>query len=183
MHAREGKQNEKHGARPGRTRIRVPAFLCAFLLVTPLASAGGSAGIAVLNISAQDERAVIRTADGKTKIVKPGDVIGPKELNVQGSKSRNEGSGGRTGTSAQDTNGGAVRTLTVTEIAEGRVVLEETRGDETETVLIRIGDGGQTVQRIRKTAEQKPEAVAPLSVPFKEPRVGRGKEKPGSRRP
>ena len=32
--------------------------------------------IQVLKIAAQDERAVIRTPDGKTQIIKPGDTLG-----------------------------------------------------------------------------------------------------------
>ena len=39
----------------------------------------------------------------------------------------------------------------VIEIVEGRVVIEEGKGKDAETVIIRITDGRQTVERTRKT--------------------------------
>jgi hypothetical protein len=86
--------------------------------------------IQVLKIAAQDERAVIRTPDGKTQIIKPGDSLG--------------------------TNG------KVTEIAADRVVVEEKKENETEKVIIRLGNGIQKVERMKKNGEQAPAMYAPV---------------------
>ncbi len=48
----------------------------------------------------------------------------------------------------------------VTEITEGRVVLEEKNGNEVETVIIRLEDGKQRVERIKKLGEKQPEFYA-----------------------
>jgi len=85
--------------------------------------------IQVLKIAAQDERAVIRTPDGTTQIIKPGDPLG--------------------------TNG------KVTEIAADRVVIEEKQEQGTEKVIIRLVDGKQKIERVRKTAGQAPTMLAP----------------------
>ncbi|MDH4163507.1 MAG: hypothetical protein OEW15_12565 [Nitrospirota bacterium] len=49
----------------------------------------------------------------------------------------------------------------VTEIAEGRVVIEEGAGKDVETVIIRVERGTQTVERIKKVADPKPMLLAP----------------------
>jgi hypothetical protein len=55
----------------------LPVFwLLFFLFNLSYAFAGSIDDIRVLKISAQDERAVIKTPDGKTQIIKPGDPIG-----------------------------------------------------------------------------------------------------------
>ena len=48
----------------------------------------------------------------------------------------------------------------VVEITAGRVVLEEKTGNETETVIIRLEDGKQRVERIKKAAEKQPQLYA-----------------------
>src|SRR3990172_605649 len=85
--------------------------------------------IQVLKIAAQDERAVIKTPDGKTQIIKPGDPVGASGK--------------------------------VTEIATDRVVVEEKKGNETEQVIIRLINGKQKVERLKKTGEQAPAMFAP----------------------
>ena len=84
--------------------------------------------VQILKISPQDERAVIRTPDGKTQIIKPGDTFG---------------------TSGK-----------VVEITADRVVIEEKKGDETEKIIIRLENGKQRVERIKKTAEKQPQLYA-----------------------
>jgi hypothetical protein len=93
-------------------------------------------GIQILKISPQDERAVIKTADGKTKIIMPGEIINSGQQSVA---------------SFQQKQDSKKHIFTVIEIAEGRVVLEERQGNDKETVIIRLKDGKQTVERIRKT--------------------------------
>ena len=89
----------------------------------------------VLKISVQDARAVIRTPEGKTMVIKPGDDLG---------------SAGK-----------------VIEIAADRVVLEEKNGAETETVIIRLKDGKQSVERLKKTDQKRPVLYAPASKELK----------------
>lgn len=85
--------------------------------------------IQVLKIAAQDERAVIKTPDGKMLIIKVGDSIGDHGK--------------------------------VVEITADRIVLEEQKGKETEKVIIRLIDGKQKVERLRKTGEQSAPLLAP----------------------
>jgi hypothetical protein len=111
-------------------RKSFPVFWLLFFLVNlSYAFAGSYDDIHVLKISAQDERAVIKTPDGKMQIIKPGDPIG-----VSGK---------------------------ITEIAADRVVVEEKTGNETEKVIIRLINGKQKVERIKKTVEQAPAMRAP----------------------
>jgi hypothetical protein len=49
----------------------------------------------------------------------------------------------------------------VTEIAEGRVVIEEGTGKDAETVIIRLENDKQKVERIRRTGDRKPLFLAP----------------------
>ncbi len=115
-------------------------------------------GIQVLNISPQDERAVIKTADSKTQVIKPGDVISSDQTKANsGQQSAVSGqekttSSQRSASSSQQKQEKNNATLTVIEIAEGSVVLEERQGNDKGTVIIRMKDGKQTVERIRKTA-------------------------------
>ncbi len=48
------------------------------------------------------------------------------------------------------------KTAKIVEIAAGRVVIEEKAGNQAETVIIRLEDGKQRVERIRKTGEKQP---------------------------
>lgn len=118
-----------------------PVILLLFLLFNlSYAFAGSVDDIHVLKISAQDERAVIKTVDGNTQIIKPGDPVG---------------------TSGK-----------VTEIAAGRVVIEEKKGNETEKVIIRLINGQQKVERIKKTVEQAPAMLAPAGKDVKAKKQG-----------
>jgi hypothetical protein len=55
-------------------------------------------------------------------------------------------------------------TMTVKEIAPGRIVLEEKSGKGPETVIVRL-DGGKTrIERLSKTPERRPLLVAPAKV-------------------
>jgi len=92
--------------------------------------------IQVLKIAAQDERAVIRTPDGKTQILKPGDSLGANGK--------------------------------VSEIAADRVVVEEKKGDKTEKVIIRLVNGKQKIERIKKAGEQAPTMRAPADDAVKD---------------
>jgi hypothetical protein len=86
--------------------------------------------VQLLKISGSDERAVIKTPDGKLVVIKVGDVIG----NQNGK---------------------------ITEIAAGRVVVEEKVGRETETVIFRLEGGKQRIERIKRVGEPRPPLLAP----------------------
>ena len=49
----------------------------------------------------------------------------------------------------------------IVEISDGRVVLEEGKGAETETVIIRLENGKQKVERVKKGAQPGPRLLAP----------------------
>ena len=53
------------------------------------------------------------------------------------------------------------KTGKVIEIAAGRVVIEEKKGKETEKIIIRLDDGKQKVERMKKTGEKPPMLLAP----------------------
>jgi len=112
------------------------------IICTTTAFADSVEGIQILKIAAQDDRAVIKTPDGKTQIIKPGDALG--------------------------TNG------KVTEIAADRVVIEEKNRNETEKVIIRLIDGKQKVERLKKTGEQAPAMLAPAEKDVKTKSQGSG---------
>jgi hypothetical protein len=115
-------------------KTRIAIIIIAILL--PLASVAGESTkkdstypIHVLKISVQDARAVIRTPEGKTMVIKPGDDLG---------------AAGK-----------------IVEITADRVVLEEKSGVEAETVLIRLKDGKQSIERLKKTDQKRPVLYAP----------------------
>jgi hypothetical protein len=93
--------------------------------------------IQILRIMEKDERAVIKTPEGNMQVIKVGDVIGKGDLRVPGSG------------------------LRVLEIIEGRIVFEERTDKGVETVIVRIEDGKQRVERIRKFGDKQ----APLYAP------------------
>jgi hypothetical protein len=86
--------------------------------------------VQLLKISGSDERAVIKTPDGKLVVIKVGDAIG----NQKGK---------------------------ITEIAAGRVVVEEKVGREIETVIFRLEGGRQRIERIKRFGEERPMMLAP----------------------
>ena len=108
--------------------IRTIVFAASALLIPVTATAGEAVNtgsidtVQVLKISSQDERAVIRTPDGKLQLIKVGDPIG--------------GYG------------------KVVEIASDRVVTEAKRKEDNEKVIIRLINGQQKIERLRKTGAQ-----------------------------
>ncbi len=50
----------------------------------------------------------------------------------------------------------------ITEIAADRIVVEETKGNETEKVIIRLVHGKQKVERMKKNGERAPAMYAPV---------------------
>jgi len=76
--------------------------------------------IRIMKISPQDERAVIKTPDGKLQMIKVGDSVG---------------TGGK-----------------VIEISKDRIVIEE----DTDTVIIRLEDGKQILERVGKAPRGRP---------------------------
>jgi hypothetical protein len=104
------------------------AVLCVVLVPVCGFAAHGET-LHVLKISPQDQRAVIRQADGKMQIVKVGDAVGA--------------------------------TGKIIEISEGRVVIEEVSNNETERIIIRLENGKQRVERLKKTADKQPPLYSP----------------------
>lgn len=105
--------------------------------------------IQILKISPVDERAVIKTPDGKMGIIKTGDLlhVTGSELRVVGEKKQKSAAGYE---------------LRVVEITKGRIVFEEKTDKGIETVIIRLEGGKQRVERIRKTGEKQPVPYAPI---------------------
>lgn len=83
--------------------------------------------VQIVAISGKDERAIVKMSDGKMEIIKRGDL-----LHI-GSKE-----------------------LRVIEITEGRVVFEEKTEGGIETLIIRIEDGTQKMEKIRRNVENLP---------------------------
>lgn len=65
------------GIKPGRVLLCVMFLLCSTLVMA------GDAGLNVLALSAQDQKAVVRTAAGEMKAVAPGDVLAEQQLTVE----------------------------------------------------------------------------------------------------
>ncbi len=134
------------------------------LAISPSVHAEPVENIEVVRISSQDERAIVRTPDGRMRIIKAGDVI-----RVPGYGSRVKGHRKR-GIRARDkerakfiTRGPEHRVqgpgrseLRVIEITSGRVVFEERTDRGPETVIVRVEDGRQRIERIGKTGEKRP---------------------------
>ncbi len=135
-------------------------FFCSF------AVAAGVEDIRVLKISPQDGRAVIKVPDGEMKIIKTGDILPVAGSGLRGASPEKKEEKGRARVVGYE--------LRVVEIAEGRVVLEEKKGDETETVIIRLEGGKQLIERIRKTNEKQPELLAPQATRDDQKKGGKG---------
>ncbi|MBI5101957.1 MAG: hypothetical protein HZB33_09020 [Nitrospirae bacterium] len=114
------------------------AFVIGPFLITIPVLAGVVETIQVLKISPQDGWAVIKTPDGDMWIIKVGDMI-------------------RDHQSAGQKNNGA----TVIEITSGRVVFEEMTATGKETVIVRLEDGKQRTERIRKSPDNQPVIFKP----------------------
>lgn len=82
-----------------------------------------------IKIAPQDQKAVIKAADGKLQVIKPGDVIG--------------------------------ETVTVKEIATGRIVLEEKTDKGPETIIVRMTNDKARIERLSRTPESRPLLTAP----------------------
>lgn len=102
--------------------------------------------IQILKISSQDEKAVIKRQDGKTQIIKVGDILQDQGLESQSSRVE----------------------LTVVEITEGRVVFEEKTGEGTDTVIVRVEGAKQKVERISRSS--------PRTQPLRAPKIIVGTE-------
>jgi hypothetical protein len=135
-----------------------------------LANAAFAQEIQVLKISAEDERATVRTADGKIKMIKVGDNItscefrvagceakekSENELRVAGSELKDEKKFRVAGDELKEKDKFRVASagLRVTEISEGRIVLEEKTNKGIETVIVRIENGKQKIERISKVGD------------------------------
>lgn len=101
----------------------------ALLFITATTFAAPLDKVQFIKIAPKDEKAVIKTADGKLRVIKPGDVIG--------------------------------ETVTVKEIAAGRIVLEEKTDRGPETVIVRLENGTQRIERLSRTPESRPVLSAP----------------------
>lgn len=105
-----------------------------------IAADSGRSMIEIVKLSAQDGRAVIRRQDGKMLVIKAGDTISDDRLGDSNSE------------------------LYVKEIAEGRVVFEEKKGTQTETIIVMFENGKQRVEKIKKVPEKQPHSYAPRIV-------------------
>lgn len=103
----------------------VVTLLTSTALATPLDK------VQFIKIAPQDQKAVIKGADGKLQVIKPGDVIG--------------------------------ETVTVKEIATGRIVLEERTERGLETVIVRMVNDKAKIERLSKTPERRPLLTAPVT--------------------
>jgi len=99
------------------------------LFVTGTAVAGSLDKVQFIKIAPKDEKAVIKAADGKLQVIKPGDVIG--------------------------------ESVTVKEIATGRIVLEEKTDKGLETVIVRMVNDKAKIERLSRTPESRPVLSAP----------------------
>ena len=107
-----------------RTKLAILALAVSITFISfreELLQASDVDSIQLLRISSQDERATIKSLDGKMRIIKVGDLLGEKSK--------------------------------VTEITEGRIVIEEITDKGIETVVIRVVNGKQRVERISKIGD------------------------------
>ncbi len=114
----------------------------------------------VLKISPEDETATVKTADGKIRMIRAGDVIKSTEFKVQSSESERQSAKDKVQRDGSDKGSSEFKAqsagLRVTEISEGRVVFEEKTNRGIETVIVRVEDRKQKIERISKVPESKP---------------------------
>ena len=122
--------------------MKMRIVILIFAILFPLMSAAGEPAkmdaaypLQVLKISAQDARAVVKTSEGKTVVIKPGTDLGASGK--------------------------------IVEIAADRIVLEVKSGVEAETVIIRLKDGKQSVEWLKKTDQKRPALYAPAAKELK----------------
>jgi hypothetical protein len=123
------------------------SFVSLLFVLSAAAFADYIDSIQLLKISPKDERAIIKTPDGKMQIIKVGDIIATRDRAPRGAKDKRD----------KETPGPRVlqRVLKVTEITDGRVVLETT-DENKETIIIRVENGKQNIERIQKAPVDKP---------------------------
>ena len=137
-------------------------FLRGFCIVSAVclffANAVVAQSIQVLRFLDNAEGAIVKTADGKTKTIKVGDVIGKSEFGVMSSEF-----------GVNDKKDKPVQSagLRVTEISEGRIVFEERTNRGIETVIIRVEAGKQKIERISKVGDA-PAVMLPSTKGTKE---------------
>ncbi|HEC97240.1 MAG TPA: hypothetical protein ENI58_03675 [Nitrospirae bacterium] len=117
--------------------------------------------IRVIKISSQDESAIVRTPDGRMQIIKVGDIlrVAGSGLQVKGQrKSGLRGTGKESAEFRAQSSEHSVQGygLRVVEITSGRVVFEERTERGIETVIVRVADGKQRIERIRRAGEERP---------------------------
>lgn len=137
---------------------RIFCLLSAVCLL--FANAVFAQGIQVLKISAKDEGATVKTSDGKIKTIKKGDVISKDEFRVQSSESEKQSAEYKIQSAGSNKESSEFKVqsggLSVTEISEGRIVLEEKTNKGIETVIMRVENGKQKIEWISKAPESKP---------------------------
>ncbi len=124
--------------RRGSYNLFISALICVlftFVFSLPV-FASSIDSIQLLKISPQDGRAIIKMPDGKMQIIKVGDEMQ--------SDQRSTNSGRQKGIQK------------VIEITKGRVVFEENTEKGIETVIIRLENGKQRTERIKKTLDKQP---------------------------
>lgn len=100
-------------------------------LLTSTAFAAPLDKVQFIKIAPKNEKAVIKGADGKLQVIKPGDLIG--------------------------------ETVTVKEIAAGRIVLEEKTDKGLETIIVRMVNDKARIERLSKVPESIPVLTAPVT--------------------
>ena len=140
-------------------------FVCIItvLMINTTVYADAIDNIRVLKISPQDGRAVVKTDERELRIIKEGDVIIVRPVlsskkQVLSSEKSKESSEFEVRSSR----------LLVKEIASGRVVFEEQTEAGLETVIVRLEDGKQRIERLRSVPEKKPLLYKPKAVGGKE---------------
>ena len=123
------------------------SFIIAISMLSVSAFADDIYSIKLLKISARDEKAVIKTPEGKMQIIRIGDMLPVSGPMVLDPRSELE--------TATPGPGDLKCVMKVTEITTGRVVLEATDASK-ETIIIRLENGKQNIERIRKTPGDKP---------------------------
>jgi hypothetical protein len=116
----------------GGKHLSTKIIAALLLLFAVNAQAGALDKIRFIKVAPKDEKGVIKEADGKLRVIKPGDTIG--------------------------------ETVRVVSISEGRVVIEEMTATGPETIIVRIENGGQRFERVRKQAELRPAPVEAAPV-------------------
>lgn len=113
-------------------KILVLSVIALMIVMTSYVSAESIDNIRVLKISPQDGKAVVKTADRELKMIKVGDVLGTDSE------------------------------FKVMEIADGRILFEKGTDKGTETLIVRLENGKQKVERIRKVMDKQQLISKPL---------------------